>query len=272
MANEPWDFMGVYYDAIDHFSHGFMRYYPPRRAHISEQDYQRYHGVVEAGYRFHDMMLGTLLELAPEDVTVIVCSDHGFHPDHLRPVQLPSEPAGPAIEHRDLGMPLMAGPNIKRDALIHGGSLLGITPTVLTVFGLPVEDDMDGKPLLDAFETPPERVSIPSWDQVPGDAARLSDEQHCDSIAAKEAMDQLVALGYVEAPGETASRPSPIRSGRCATIWPAPTWTADSMPRPARSCRNSTTCSRNNTVSACNWPCACAPKARSRRCAPWWNA
>ncbi len=72
---------------------------------------------------------------APEDVTVIVCSDHGFHPDHLRPVQLPKEPAAPAVEHRDLGVFLMAGPGIKRDRLIHGASLLDITPTILTLYG-----------------------------------------------------------------------------------------------------------------------------------------
>jgi len=30
LDNEPWDFFAVYYDAIDHFCHGFMRYHPPR--------------------------------------------------------------------------------------------------------------------------------------------------------------------------------------------------------------------------------------------------
>ena len=30
MQLEPWDFMAVYYDAIDHFCHGFMKYHPPR--------------------------------------------------------------------------------------------------------------------------------------------------------------------------------------------------------------------------------------------------
>ena len=206
MSNEPWDFMGVYYDAIDHFSHGFMKYHPPRRPHIPERDYELYHGVVEAGYRFHDMMLGTLLALAGEDTTVIICSDHGFHPDHLRPVQLPKEPAAPAIEHRDLGVLIMAGPGIRKDALVHGANLLDITPTILTLYGLPVGEDMDGKPLLDAFEEPPERNAIPSWDQVPGDDARLPSGQQYDPIAAKEAMDQLVALGYVEAPGEDRAK------------------------------------------------------------------
>ncbi|MDP2430660.1 MAG: alkaline phosphatase family protein [Pseudomonadota bacterium] len=202
MEHEPWDFMGVYYDAIDHFCHGFMKYHPPRRAHIPERDFELYSGVVEAAYRFHDMMLGAMLALAPEDTTVIVCSDHGFHPDHLRPVQLPKEPAGPAIEHRDLGMILMAGPGIRRDRLIHGANLLDITPTLLTLFGLPVGEDMDGKPLLDAFTTPPPVSHIPSWDAVAGDDARIAGEYRYDPLAAKEAMDQLVALGYVEAPVE----------------------------------------------------------------------
>lgn len=198
MENEPWDFMGVYYDAIDHFSHGFMKYHPPRRGFIPERDFELYSGVVEAGYCFHDMMLGGMLKLAPDDVTVIICSDHGFHSDHLRPVQIPNEPAGPAIEHRDFGMVLMAGPGIKKDALIHGANLLDITPTVLALYGLPVGEDMDGKPLRDAFEKAPEVATIPSWDAVPGNDARLSSDQQFDPIAAKEAMDQLVALGYIE--------------------------------------------------------------------------
>ena len=83
LRQEPWDFMGVYFDAIDHFGHGFMKYHPPRQEGISEEDFERYRGVIEAGYRFHDMMLGVLLHLAGEDVTVLLVSDHGFHPDHL---------------------------------------------------------------------------------------------------------------------------------------------------------------------------------------------
>ena len=206
MANEPWDFMGVYYDAIDHFCHGFMKYHPPRRPHIPERDFELYQGVVEAGYRFHDMMLGAMLKLAPEDTTVIICSDHGFHPDHLRPVQLPREPAGPAVEHRDLGVFLIAGPGIRRDHLVHGATLLDITPTILTLYGLPVGEDMDGKPLLDAFESPPSLASIPSWDAVAGDDARLPPDRQYDPIAAKEAMNQLVALGYIDPLGENQEK------------------------------------------------------------------
>lgn len=36
MENEPWDFMAVYFDSIDHFCHLFMRYHPPRRDWFSK--------------------------------------------------------------------------------------------------------------------------------------------------------------------------------------------------------------------------------------------
>lgn len=198
MENQPWDLMAVYYDAIDHFCHGFMKYHPPRRQHIPERDFELYKDVVQGGYRFHDMMLARLLELAGDDTTLILVSDHGFHPDHNRPVSIPNEPAGPAVEHRDFGIFAMAGPGVKRDALVYGACLLDVTPTVLTLFDLPVGDDMDGKPLVQAFETVPDISSVPSWDAIDGDAAMHPAEIQSDPLAERAALAQLVALGYIE--------------------------------------------------------------------------
>ncbi|HEY4089209.1 MAG TPA: alkaline phosphatase family protein, partial [Bryobacteraceae bacterium] len=108
LDNQEWDFFAVYYDAIDHFCHGFMKYHPPRQAWVSERDFELYGNVVNMAYQLHDQMLGTLLAKAGEDVTVILMSDHGFHPDHLRPSTIPDIPAGPAIEHRDFGILAMS--------------------------------------------------------------------------------------------------------------------------------------------------------------------
>lgn len=203
MQLEPWDFMAVYYDAIDHFGHGFMKYHPPRQKHITEKDFALYKDVVEGGYRFHDMMLGVLLKLAGEDTTVILISDHGFHPDHLRPSRIPHEPAGPAVEHRPYGIFVMKGPGIKKDETIYGASLLDLTPTMLTLFGLPVGEDMQGKPLVQAFEETPKIETIPSWEEVEeGDAGRHPPDREMDPEEALEAVKQLVALGYIEDPGE----------------------------------------------------------------------
>ena len=200
MTETEWDFMVVYYDAIDHFSHGFMKYHPPRHEFIREEDYLIYKDVVTAGYLYHDMMLRTLMQLAPPETTIILVSDHGFHPDHMRPSSIPNEPAGPAIEHRDFGVIAMAGPGIKKDERIYGASLLDVTPTILTLCGLPVGEDMDGRPLVEAFEEPPNIELIPSWDEVEGDDGCHPPDKKFDPFEAKEALEQLVALGYIEKP------------------------------------------------------------------------
>ena len=206
MQNEPWDFMAVYYDAIDHFGHGFMKFHPPRRDHIPEALYERYQNVVTAGYRYHDMLLGRLLRLAGPETTVILISDHGFHPDHLRPRGIPKEPAGPAVEHRALGAIALAGRGICRDDRIYGAGLLDIAPTVLTLFGLPVGRDMDGHVLVNAFEMPPQPEFIPTWEEIEGESGRLLEAGADDPWAEQAVMDQMIALGYIEPPGEDAQQ------------------------------------------------------------------
>ena len=198
-ARPDWDFAGVYYDAIDHFCHGFMKYHPPRLEWVSERDFELYSRVVQAAYVFHDSMLGVLVALAGDDATVLLVSDHGFHPDHLRPRDLPNEPAGPAAEHRPLGIFVAAGPGIREDGLVFGGSLLDVAPTVLSLFDLPMGRDMDGRPLLDIYEHPPEPRFIDSWDDVPGDAARLDAATSAGgSEAAAAVIRQLADLGYID--------------------------------------------------------------------------
>jgi len=201
LETQEWDFAAVYYDALDHFSHLCMKFHPPRQDHIDEREFELYKDVVTAGYLYHDMMLRRLLELAGDDTTVILMSDHGFHPDHLRPTTLPHEPAGPAMEHRDFGILVMKGPGIKQDHTLHGATLLDVAPTVLTLFGLPVGQDMDGRPLLDAFETPPDIESVPSWDEIEGDDGSHSPDRRLNAQESQEALDQLVALGYIDPPG-----------------------------------------------------------------------
>ena len=202
MQLEPWDFMAVYYDGIDHFSHGFMKYHRTRQDFIKEADFEIYKDVVEGGYRFHDMMLGTLCQLAGEDTTVILLSDHGFHPDHLRPSSIPAEPAGPAVEHRPYGIFCMKGPGIRKGEVIHGANVLDLCPTVLALYGLPVGADMDGKPLINCFEEPPQIEVIPSWEAVEGDCGMHDPEVSLDSVQSAEAIKQLVELGYIDEPDE----------------------------------------------------------------------
>ena len=201
MEKEPWDFTAVYYDGIDHFSHAFMPYHPPRLEWIKEEDFAMYKDVVKGAYRFHDMMLERLLDLAGPETTVILCSDHGFESGSQRPRGTPREPAGPAAWHRQYGIFVMAGPGIQRDERIYGASLIDVAPTVLTLFGLPIGADMDGRPLLEAFAETPAVKTIPSWEQVEGESGMHTGDQPLDATQANELMQQFAALGYIEDPG-----------------------------------------------------------------------
>src|ERR1019366_6888292 len=202
MDNEPCDFFAVYFEAIDHFCHAFMRYHPPRQSWIGERDFELYHNVVEMAYQYHYEIVGTLLKKAGDDTTVILMSDHGFHPDHLRPASIPDIPAGPAIEHRDFGVFVISGPGIWQDEALHGVSVLDVAPTILTLYGLPVGQDMDGRVLSQAFVDTPDVAFIPTWEEIPGQDGSHPPHTRLDPVAAHETLEQLIALGYIERPDE----------------------------------------------------------------------
>jgi len=216
LKNQAWDFLAVYYNGIDHFCHAFMNYRPPRMEGIPEDRFEIYKDVVDGAYRFHDMMLETLLTLAGPEATVILLSDHGFHSDHLRPKRIPMEPAGPAVQHRPFGIFCMKGPGIKKDERIYGATLLDVAPTVLTLFGLPVGEDMDGHVLAQAFENAPEVERIPSWENEAGECGMHSADLRMDPAAAQVVLEQFVALGYIQPQTENQEKAveSAVREGK----------------------------------------------------------
>ncbi|VAX42559.1 hypothetical protein MNBD_PLANCTO03-1686 [hydrothermal vent metagenome] len=197
LDERPWDFLGIYYDAIDRIAHAFMEFNPPRMAHISEADFARYKGVMEGVYRLHDMMLGRVMKLIDDETAVIICSDHGFYSDNRRPEGSSTIKAGkPVAWHRTFGMVALWGPGIKRGDQIHGATLLDITPTVLRLLDMPVARDMDGRPLVQAFETVGE--TMPTCETYENDTSHLpSGEALDDETTSHEMMRQLRDLGYI---------------------------------------------------------------------------
>jgi tetratricopeptide (TPR) repeat protein len=198
MQTQPWDFLGIYYEALDRFAHAFMEFHPPKAPHLSDEEFERYKDVMTGCYRFHDLMLGRLMQLAGDDTTAILLSDHGFHSDQRRPEGSSKIHEGrPVAWHRQYGVLAIRGPHIKKDQRVYGASLLDITPTVLTLLGCPVARDMDGKPLKQIFDL--ERVEIPEIDSYEAEgqlgAAAASAE---DPWLARQVLARLVALGYLE--------------------------------------------------------------------------
>ena len=226
--NADWDLLAVYYDQIDHLGHGFMPYAPPRAPHISEEDFATYRHVIDSAYRYHDLMLGRWLELVGEDTTIILLSDHGFYSGESRPRanrgSLDAATSGfdpsPLSWHHPQGMFVMAGPGVRQDALVHEATLLDITPTILMLLGLPVADDMEGRPLFQTLTdaTPPARIASYEpphpddgvWRDVP------TEEQ--DPWAANEAIRQLAELGYVSLESDAATQVQNAVEGRDSNL------------------------------------------------------
>jgi tetratricopeptide (TPR) repeat protein len=204
LENQPWDFAAVYFHAIDQFCHRFMYYHPPRMSHIPEEDFALYNNVIWSAYCFHDLLLGRLLQLTDDETAVLLVSDHGYHSDHLRPAATPATFAGPAQWHRGIGVCVMKGPHVRRDELLFGATVLDVTPTVLTLFGLPLGADMDGKPWLHAFESPVAVEKVPSWESVPGRCGMHPPDRRGDPFQDQQALAQLADLGYILPPSADA--------------------------------------------------------------------
>lgn len=190
--HESWDLLAVCYPALEQLAHVFARFVPPRLPSVSERDATLFSEALTAGYRFQDLMLGRLIELAGTDTTVMVVSDHGVALDERRP----SANARGVAWHRGRGLFVAAGPGVKQDELIHHTNVLDLTPTILTYFGLPYGSDMDGHPLLGIWDVPPTPGVIPSWEA--SNAANA--DVPAGSPPRDHMLEELYALGYGERP------------------------------------------------------------------------
>ncbi|MFM9957366.1 MAG: alkaline phosphatase family protein [Phycisphaerales bacterium] len=209
-----WDCAMVFNEAIDVFGHHFMGFHPPKMAGVSERDFNVFKGVMDGVYELQDRMLGELIALAGPEACVILLSDHGFHSDHLRPATPPAaddkHAALDATWHREHGVLIIAGPEnggivarstpqAPREVL--GATLLDITPTALTLLGLPTGLDMDGRVLVEAFEHSPVLERIESWDAVegaePGASGMHPADMRVDTLESAQSIKQLIELGYL---------------------------------------------------------------------------
>lgn len=210
LEHRPAEFMAVYYDAIDHFGHGFMEFHPPRMDHVTDEQVATFGHVMNSAYQYHDMMLARLLDLAGPETTVLIVSDHGFHSGPTRPKFRFDEQkrkvgpgTNPVAWHRSHGIFVASGPGIRRGAQAVGISLLDIAPTILALFGLPVGADMDGSAAAGIFDRPVKVTRVDSHESEHADDGVHRAEFQDDPYSAQEVFRQLAALGYVESPDQT---------------------------------------------------------------------
>jgi tetratricopeptide (TPR) repeat protein len=196
MEHRPWDMMAVCYGGIEYFSQAFMQNMPPRQESVSADEFALYQHVVPACYRFHDRMLGRLLELAGDGTTIVLVSDHGFKTGAMRPPAIARTADEAEAWHRRTGVCVVHGRHIKPASTISCASVLDVTPTVLALLGLPLGRDMDGRPWLELFDAAVETTYVESWDQIPGQSG-MHPIRNAESTRELQAMlQQLADLGY----------------------------------------------------------------------------
>jgi predicted AlkP superfamily phosphohydrolase/phosphomutase len=94
--------------------------------------------------------------------------------------------------HRLEGVFAAGGENIRAGAEVKG-QLADIAPTLLTMLGLPVPEDMEGRVLTDAFKNPPQ------VEYEKSEASQVAEKEEVYSDAEKEALTRRLAdLGYLE--------------------------------------------------------------------------
>jgi predicted AlkP superfamily phosphohydrolase/phosphomutase len=93
--------------------------------------------------------------------------------------------------HRPEGVFVAAGPGIRRDTRLPSLDIVDIAPTLLAAGGLPIPDDMDGRPALEIFDTAPHVAFVPASQHANDRGSLLSPED--EQVLA----DRLRALGYM---------------------------------------------------------------------------
>ncbi len=206
--HDPADLYAVYFEGTDSLSHQFWR-----AAYGSEdarktpvtlpEGFDEDRTIVPTYYRVIDGYLGKLLAELPDDVTVLVCSDHGFLLD-------PESAHG--ADHSPYGVLIAKGPGIARgrdlnleplgslrEGLGHPASVLDVLPTLLYLHGLPIADDLDGQVLGSLLthealaEQPAHRVA--SYGDFAHD--RKVDAMLDESVR-EEYQKRLKSLGYIQ--------------------------------------------------------------------------
>jgi tetratricopeptide (TPR) repeat protein len=210
LRGDAWDCAMVFHDTIDTIGHHFMEYRAPRMPHVKAADLRVYGDVMDCVYRAHDRLLGELLAVCGDGVSVILVSDHGFHSGADRPVILDvTKEERAALEsrwHRQFGVAVFSGPGFRAGERIGAPTLLDIAPTALAALGLPVGQDMDGRVVSEAFAMPLPVQTVPSWDTEPGDAGLHPPQMRQDPFEAADALRQLIDLGYMADTGADQQR------------------------------------------------------------------
>lgn len=215
------DLAMLYLGGADVLGHRFWRYHQPGDFEHppSSWEVERFGSVLTNYYRFLDSIFAGIDARAAGRWNILVVSDHGMRAHHAdsnfeEEQQLGKLTSGHHFQ-APAGVVLATGPDFRRGALSADwanvsiddlrtlGGVYDVTPTVLTLMGLPTASDMHGRPMERLFSREflaAERASeiatygAEGMELGPGGAETIAG----DEAEEAERLEQLRDLGYIE--------------------------------------------------------------------------
>lgn len=187
----------VSYEGTDAVNHLFAPFHPPYREGISQENYRKFWPAVANYYAEVDRLIGEWMTILPRDTTVMIMSSYGFRWGKNRPRAIPS--GGAALsDHRNPGMFIAYGTLVAPSRAEHTMSVYDVSPTVLTLLGLPQSIEMPGHVATWAFKDikPITSVRVVSY----GEFVTYKPLATSAGIAEKPYAEALQAIGHLNDP------------------------------------------------------------------------
>ena len=203
LSSTDWDFATVRFPALGAISQLFLPYHLSRPEWIPEAEFRLYQDVIRGACRMLDEMLSLAVKAGGAGTSVLVVSAHGVSRRSTIPVRIN---AGDNESWKSPhGIFAACGPGFTRDSLVCGATVLDVAPTLLSWFGLPIGNDMEGRVLIEGFVKAFEVTRVPSWEPTqdipsapPAADPGIPDNPKDAAIAQRE-YDWNLAQSYLDA-------------------------------------------------------------------------
>ena len=186
-AGTDWGLFLYVMTLVDRVSHPYWAYsHPDDYPDLDRDKAERYESAVADAYRASDEALGKIIERAQSSsngaFSVVVVSDHGFASSRDKTKAIGA--------HDPDGIYLVWGPGIKPESGARA-FIEDVTPTLLYMMGMPIGDDMDGKPIAEVTADLGRAVKTV-------DTYEHGDRRGNDRPVDDATWEQLRGLGYVD--------------------------------------------------------------------------
>jgi predicted AlkP superfamily phosphohydrolase/phosphomutase len=147
--------------------------------------------------RREEIYSGPYLDQAP-DLTLLPCheTDKFFGLADFGSNQMVQKMYRYSGMHLDYGLLMMMGPQIERGAELDNANIVDLAPTILYAMGVSIPQDMDGRPLAEAFAKD-DAPGVTLLSTVPTSSPQRSEEASYTAKEAREIEGRLRQMGYL---------------------------------------------------------------------------